>query len=184
MKIDIDSELSAYFVKESEGDMIIIEHEEANLEDKRKASDICQQWRDVSWFLCGKGGGRKEGCVRTCVLSVCAAFNRRTVSPCSFTRFNNVFLAASSAIASTMWHVVSRDPIPSVPTVNESPYGSGFAHEPQTTCGARGWFPLPSPSLSYLDRKARLARKQFDCYIYSKMRKIYFDTGEKDEFPL
>lgn len=46
---------------------------------------------------------KEKNYVCTCELSAFAAFKRRTTSPCSFTRFSNVSLDVSSAIACTMW---------------------------------------------------------------------------------
>lgn len=68
---------------------------------------------------------------RTCVLSTFAAFNRRTTSPCSLTRFSNVSLSVSSAIASK-WHphAVSRGPdsVRSALSSGALPYNPGNAN--------------------------------------------------------
>lgn len=89
-----------HFVKGSEGDMISSDDrawsETQRQRGKGSTSEgyICNGTKQNSW--------KREKQMRdTCVLSAFAAFNRRTTSPCSFTRISNISFDVSSAIAST-----------------------------------------------------------------------------------
>lgn len=108
------------YLVEVKGTRLVTIDEAGETKEKTAGAYVTAARRNVA--ILARNEGRKERRAwHTCVLSALAAFNRRTKSPCSFTRFDNVSLVLSAIASSTMWSC-GESSFPCVPVVGVSPY--------------------------------------------------------------